>query len=62
MKVRPNRPSAEQLQRMPQLNADGYLAVICWSAEEAQTILSWYLGLAPTPQHVAATPPITCLA
>jgi len=62
MKVRPNRPSAEQLQRMAQLNADGYLAVTCWSAEEAQTILSWYLSLAPTPQRVAATPPVTCLS
>jgi len=62
MKVRPNRPSAEQLQRITQLNADGYLAVICWSAEEAQAILSWYLSLAPTPQRVAATPPVTCLS
>ena len=62
MKVRPNRPSAEQLQHIAQLNADGYLAVICWSAEEAQAILGWYLGLAPTPQRVAATPPVTCLS
>ena len=58
MKVRPNRPSPEQIQHIDQLNADGYLAVICWSAEEAQALLSWYLSLAPTPQRVAATPPI----
>lgn len=62
MKVRPNRPSAEQVERLTQLNADGYLAFICWSAEEAQVILGWYLSLAPTPQRVAATPPVTCLS
>ena len=62
MKVKPNRPSTEQLARIAQLNADGYLAVICWSAEEAQPILGWYLSLAPTPQRVAAVPPLVHLS
>ena len=57
MKVRPNRPTPEQLARIKQHLDDGYYAAVCYSHEQAQTLLLWYLELAPTPQRVAAMPP-----
>lgn len=58
MKVRPNRPSPEQLARLQQHLADGYYAAVCYGHEQAQVLLLWYLELAPTPQRVAAVPPV----
>ena len=57
MKVRPNRPTPEQLARIRQHLDDGYYAAVCYSHEQAQTLVLWYLELAPTPQRVAAMPP-----
>lgn len=42
MKVKPNKPSQEQLTVIRELLADGSYAVICWSAEEAIDILEKY--------------------
>ena len=58
MKVRPNKPTPEQLALIRQHLADGYYAAVCYTAEQAQTLLLWYLELAPTPRHVAAMPPV----
>ena len=58
MKVRPNRPTPEQLARLRQHLADGYYAAVCYGHEQAQDLLLWYLELAPTPQRVAAVPPV----
>lgn len=42
MKVKPNKPSAEQLELIQRLLAEGNYAVICWSADEAISILEKY--------------------
>ena len=44
MKVKPNRPSKEQAIVLKQLNANGYLALVCWSGEEAIDTLNKYLA------------------
>ncbi len=58
MKVRPNKPTPERLAHIRQHLAAGYYAAVCYTAEQAQTLLLWYLELAPTPRHVAAMPPV----
>lgn len=44
MKVKPNRPSPEQIQLIDELNKVGNYACLCWSAEEAIDILDLYLA------------------
>jgi hypothetical protein len=44
MKVKPNRLSKEQAIVLKQLNANGYLALVCWSGEEAIDTLNKYLA------------------
>ena len=58
MKVRPNKPTLEQLARIQQHLDDGYYAAVCYNHEQAQTLLLWYLELAPTPRRLAALPPM----
>ena len=58
MKVRPNKPTLEQLARIRQHLDDGYYAAVCYNHEQAQTLLLWYLELAPTPRRLAALPPV----
>jgi len=48
MKVKPNKPSPEQIQLIAELNAVGNYAVVCWSADEAiQTLLNYMAGKCP---------------
>ena len=58
MKVRPNKPTPEQLARIRQHLDDGYYAAVCYTAEQAQALLLWNLEQAPTPLRVAAMPPV----
>lgn len=44
MKVKPNSASTEQKEMLQQLNGLGYLAVICWSGEEAIEVLEKYIA------------------
>lgn len=44
MKVKPNRPSPEQLELLEQLSAAGNFAMLCWSAKEAIEILDKYIA------------------
>jgi hypothetical protein len=43
MKIKPNRPSPEQIELLEQLNAAGNYARLCWSADEAIDILNKYV-------------------
>jgi hypothetical protein len=45
MKVKPNKPSPEQVEYIRELNAQSYHALICWSASEAITNIEKYLGM-----------------
>lgn len=45
MKVRPNKPTAEQLDFIAAVTAQKYLAVVCYSWQEAVTTLVHYLNL-----------------
>lgn len=44
MKVKPNKPSPEQIQIIDRLNEAGNYAVLCWSATEAIAVLEDYLA------------------
>ena len=44
LKIHPNKPSPEQLEFIDFVTQQGYLAVICWSAEEAIQTIEDYLG------------------
>lgn len=44
MKVKPNRPSPEQLDMLKDLNAQGNYAAICWSANEAIELIQKYVA------------------
>lgn len=43
MKIRPNKPSPEQLWWMERLNRNGYKAVVCYELQEAIDITTDYL-------------------
>ena len=43
MKIKPNRPSPEQIELLEHLNAAGNYARLCWSADEAIEILNKYV-------------------
>lgn len=43
MKIKPNRPSPEQLEMIRRLNDLGNYAIICWSAEDAIQIMKNYV-------------------
>lgn len=43
MKASGGRPSAEQRAEVEQLNADGYLAVVCYGSSQAITTIQKYL-------------------
>ncbi|MGL5336153.1 MAG: VRR-NUC domain-containing protein [Enterovibrio sp.] len=45
MKVKPNKPSPEQLALIAALNKAGNFACVCWNAEEAILTLETYLAL-----------------
>jgi hypothetical protein len=47
MKRRPNKPSPEQLEWLSGLEARGWEARVCYSAEEAWTVLCDYFGFTP---------------
>ena len=40
-----NKPSEEQVRMLDRLSEQGYLAVVCWEAEEAIETISEYLGI-----------------
>lgn len=44
MKYRENKPTPEQTAYLDALAKEGYLAVVCWSAEDAIETLTEYLG------------------
>ena len=44
MKVKPNKPSPEQITVLWNLNAIGNYAVLCWSATEAIEVLKKYMA------------------
>lgn len=44
MKVKPNKPSPEQLQLIEALNRVGNYAAVCWSAEDALVLLERYIA------------------
>ena len=44
MKVKPNKPSPEQIAIMKSLSAVGNYAVLCWSANEAIEIIDKYIA------------------
>lgn len=44
MKVKPNRPSPEQLALIDELNAAGNYAVLCWSATDAIAVIEEYIA------------------
>lgn len=45
MKVKPNKPSTEQLDFIGAVTEQGYLAVVCYSWAEAVTNLVYYLNM-----------------
>ena len=44
MKIKPNKPSPEQLEIIKLLNANGNYACICWSGDEAVKVLQNYIA------------------
>ena len=42
MKMHPNKPTPEQLEFMQYAHAQGYCALVCYSADEAIDALKWY--------------------
>ncbi len=44
MKVKPNRPTADQLWWHDRLKAQGYRVEVCYSADEARRVITAYLG------------------
>tara|TARA_R110000868_G_scaffold284777_1_gene545227 strand:+ start:368 stop:751 length:384 start_codon:yes stop_codon:yes gene_type:complete len=44
MKIKPNKPSPEQMQVIRELNQAGNYACLCWSADEAIEMLTKYLN------------------
>ena len=44
LKIKPNKPSPEQLKIIDELNKVGNYACVCWSAEEAIATLEAYLA------------------
>jgi hypothetical protein len=47
MKRKPNKPTPEQREWLTGLEARGWSTAVCYSAEEAWTTLTDYLGIAP---------------
>lgn len=45
LKVKPNKPTPEQLEFLALLNANGYLGVVRYGADEAIKTIQEYLGL-----------------
>lgn len=43
MKITPNTPEPEQKEYLEAAVAEGYLCRVCWSADEAITLVMWYL-------------------
>ena len=43
MKVKPNKPTTSQKEWLGEMTAQGYGAVVCYSAEEAESVLMDYL-------------------
>lgn len=44
MKAGKNKPTESQTAWLEQLNAEGYLAIVCWSFEEARDAILHYLN------------------
>lgn len=44
LKIKPNKPSDTQVEFLEFACAQGYLCRVCWSAEEAITLIQWYLA------------------
>ena len=44
MKVKPNKPTADQLWWHDRLRRVGYRVVVCYSADEARLVITTYLG------------------
>ncbi len=48
LKIKPNKPTKEQLEFLKTMNANGYLAVVRWSADEAIRTIKDYLMISST--------------
>ena len=48
LKIKPNKPSEFQLKYIDDMNAEGYYALVCWSAEEAKQVVCDYLMISST--------------
>ncbi len=44
MKIKPNRPTADQVRFIDAMNAAGYAAWVCFSSDEAIDVIENYLG------------------
>lgn len=53
MKRRPNKPTPEQLDWLSGLEARGWACAVCYSSEEAWTVLCDYLGITPAAYPLA---------
>lgn len=65
MKIHPNTPSSEQLEFIEFVTGQGYLAVVCYSAEEAIQTIESYLGMEQAQkdrQKVNSHPGFPCLS
>jgi hypothetical protein len=45
LKIKPNKPADLQLKFLEQMNSEGYLAVVRWSADECIATVQEYLNL-----------------
>ncbi len=48
LKIKPNKPTKEQLKFLETMNREGYLAVVRWSADEAIKTIQDYLMISST--------------
>jgi len=48
LKIKPNKPTKEQLKFLETMNKEGYLAVVRWSAQEAIETIKDYLMISST--------------
>ena len=55
LKIKPNKLSKFQEQYIKDVTKEGYLAVTCWSAEEAKQVVIDYLNLSEQPPAESQT-------
>jgi len=45
IKIKPNKPTSEQLETMEKLQNRGWWTTVCYTFEQAKNIIDWYLNL-----------------